>query len=388
MLVPPQLISTNREKHDCESTMANTDDYIEPSKSSNSSPSQDSSPELNYGCSSWILSSQCASDLYEAGVKLWRKEDLVDIEAQLARSFETEYFTVRRIDGVVARIKNPMYMIQNPIWAPRLKTQGYWRLVKIKPDGPPETYLCPYLLEWKNQTVPRYEGVIEYSKSLFETKRQLWNNSITCELFRAQLQRLLDTGKRRITKVVCFGLGDMVTKTAKWEINHRRETEQQASETSDVEGSLMQHAMALTMAEAIRHHTGVSVQLKAQDPAYREQTNEILSENGFEIVGKCGAGGFAEINDDTLVFAAFASTTISEVLADISRPALVITTGGENTFSDHTKVFSDAESPRTRQMWCEYSVSHFAVPSPEQELFKPLTRMSIRTRMPGVEGAR
>ncbi|KAI2463301.1 hypothetical protein F4781DRAFT_440726 [Annulohypoxylon bovei var. microspora] len=348
--------------------MANTDDYIEPNKSSNSSPSQDPSPELNYGCSSWILSSQCASDLYEAGVKLWRKEDLVDIEAQLARSFETEYFTARRIDGVVARIKNPMYRIQNPIWAPRLKTQRYWRL--------------------KNQTVPRYEGVIEYSKSLFETRRQLWNNSITCELFRAQLQRLLNTGKRRITKVVCFGLGDMVTKTAEWEMNHRRETEQQASETSDVEGSLMQHAMALTMAEAIRHHTGVSVELKAQDPGYREQTNEILSENGFKIVDKCGAGGFAEIDEDTLVFAAFVSTAISEVLADIARPALVITTGGEKTFCDHIKVFSDAESPRTRQMWCEYSVSHFAVPSPELELFKPLTQMSIRTRMPGVEGAR
>lgn len=95
---PSQRISMNREKHDCESTMANTE------------------PELNYGCSSWILSSQCASDLYEAGVKLWRKENLVDIEAQLARSFETEYFTVQRIDGVTARIKNPMYRIKNPIW--------------------------------------------------------------------------------------------------------------------------------------------------------------------------------------------------------------------------------------------------------------------------------
>lgn len=178
--------------------------------------------------------------------------------------------------------------------------------------------------------------MIEYSKSLFETKRQLWNSSITCELFRAQLQRLLNTGKRRITKVVCFGLGDMVTKTGEWEMNHRRDTGQQASETSDVEESLTQHAMALTMAEAIRHHTGVSVQLKAQDPAYREQTNEILSEHGFEIVGKFGAGGFAEIDDDTLVFAAFASTAISEILADISRPALVITTGGKKTFSDHT----------------------------------------------------
>lgn len=127
----------------------------------------------------------------------------------------------------------------------------------------------------------------------------------------------------------------MVTKTGEWEMSHRRETGQQASETSDVEESWLQHAMALTMAEVIRHDTGSSVQLKAQDPGYREQTNEILSESGFEIVGKCGAGGFAEVDENTLVFSAFAGTAISEVLADIARPALVITTGGEKTFSDH-----------------------------------------------------
>ncbi|KAI0884361.1 uncharacterized protein GGS22DRAFT_165457 [Annulohypoxylon maeteangense] len=362
--------------------MANKDNYIEPSKSSNSFSSQEPSPELNYGCSPWILSSQCASDLYEAGVKLWRKEDLVDIEAQLARSFETEYFTVRRIDGVVARIKNPMYRIKNPIWTPRLKTQGYWRLVRIKPDGPPETYLCSYLLEWRNQTIPRYEEVIEDSKSLFETKRQLWTDSVTCDLLRAQLQWLLCISKLKITKVVCFALGDMVTKTGEFEMNDRRKKGQQASETSDVEESLLQHAMALTMAKVARFHTRSSIELKAQDPAYREETNEILSENGFEIVGKCGAGGFAEVDENTLVFTAFASIAISEVLADIARPAMIITTGGKATFSGDIKVFSDAESPRTRQMWREYRVTHLAVPSNELELFQSLTQMSIRTRMP------
>lgn len=177
--------------------------------------------------------------------------------------------------------------------------------------------------------------MIEHSKSLFETRRQSWNNSITCDLFRAQLQRLLSTGKRRITKVVCFGLGDIVTKTSEWELSRGRDTEQPASETRVIEKGLMQHAMALTMAEVIRHHTGVSVELKAQDPSYREQTNDILSENGFQIVGKYGAGGFAEIDEDTLVFTAFPAVAISEVIADTARPALVITSGGVQTFSGH-----------------------------------------------------
>jgi hypothetical protein len=73
-------------------------------------------PLLDYGCSQWKTSSQRAADLYDSGVKLWRKEDLVDIEQQLAQSFITRSFTVRRIDGSVVHIKNPMFGVQKPIW--------------------------------------------------------------------------------------------------------------------------------------------------------------------------------------------------------------------------------------------------------------------------------
>jgi hypothetical protein len=54
--------------------------------------------------------------LYDLGIKLWRKEDLVGIEQQLAQSRTTEKFTVRRIDGSVVHIKNPMFGVQKPIW--------------------------------------------------------------------------------------------------------------------------------------------------------------------------------------------------------------------------------------------------------------------------------
>ena len=73
-------------------------------------------PLLDYGCSNWKTSSQRAADLYDSGVKLWRKEDLVDIERQLAQSFTARKFTVRRIDGSVVHIKNPMFGVQKPIW--------------------------------------------------------------------------------------------------------------------------------------------------------------------------------------------------------------------------------------------------------------------------------
>ena len=71
---------------------------------------------LDYGCSPWTISSQRAADLYNSGVKLWRKEDLADIEGQLAESISMEKFTVRRIDGSIIYIKNPMFKVQNPIW--------------------------------------------------------------------------------------------------------------------------------------------------------------------------------------------------------------------------------------------------------------------------------
>jgi len=79
-------------------------------------PAQAFESWLDYGCSSWIISSQRAADLYDSGVKLWRKEDLVDIERQLAESISMEKFTVRRIDGSNVYIKNPMFKVQTPIW--------------------------------------------------------------------------------------------------------------------------------------------------------------------------------------------------------------------------------------------------------------------------------
>ena len=73
-------------------------------------------PMLDYGCSPWTTSSQRAADLYDSGIKLWRKEDLVDIESQLAQSRTAEKFTVRRIDRSVMHIKNPMFGVWKPIW--------------------------------------------------------------------------------------------------------------------------------------------------------------------------------------------------------------------------------------------------------------------------------
>lgn len=71
---------------------------------------------LEYSCSEWRRSSQIAANLFENGSKLWTKNDLRDIEQQLAQSETHEYFTVRTIDDTVVSIKNPMFGERFPIW--------------------------------------------------------------------------------------------------------------------------------------------------------------------------------------------------------------------------------------------------------------------------------
>jgi hypothetical protein len=74
-------------------------------------------PPLEYDRTERQESTQLVSDLYDEGAKLWTKHDLLDIEQQLSRCAEREYFTVRQIDGTELRIKNPMFGVATPpIW--------------------------------------------------------------------------------------------------------------------------------------------------------------------------------------------------------------------------------------------------------------------------------
>jgi hypothetical protein len=60
--------------------------------------------------------SQAAFNLYKTGTKLWTKEDLLDMEQQLAQSKERKTFTIRLLDGTTLLTKNPMFGEETPIW--------------------------------------------------------------------------------------------------------------------------------------------------------------------------------------------------------------------------------------------------------------------------------
>ncbi|KGY15675.1 hypothetical protein PABG_11328 [Paracoccidioides brasiliensis Pb03] len=261
---------------------------------------------------------QRAADLYDSGVKLWRKEDLADIEQQLAHSRTTEKFTVRRIDGSAIHIRNPMFGVQKPIWRPYVKFQEFWHLVQTTPDGPPEMYSCTYLME--------------NGRSLFENSRNQWNDSATCEAFTSQIRNLL-CGNGNAKK------------------NSSKSTAEQEPETSVIEASLIHHAIALTMADVTRSHAETGderVRLLAQDPLYSTEKKDVLRQIGFEVVGDHGAGGFAELDD---------IAPVKQIIADLARPAVIIC----------AKPYKDPDSPRTKQMWKEYESCEFPV-RPEIDL--------------------
>jgi hypothetical protein len=98
---------------------------------------------------------------------------------------------------------------------------------------------------------------------------------------------------------------------------------------------MVQHSIALTIAEICRSRIGNEVQLLAQDPDYTEEAKDILKANGFSIVGEFGAGGFAEVDDDSVVFSVFVEAPLKQIIADIARPVLIISTGFD--------VFNDSE---------------------------------------------
>ena len=201
--------------------------------------------------------------------------------------------------------------------------QDYWRLVRVKPDGPPETYHCSYLVGWESEIQETFDGCIENYEAAFQQKRQAWNDSGTCSWFKAYIRQLL--GARKVSKVICFGLGDITRRPPTWWRVRNALTENPETEASVWGDSMTQHCVVLTLAEVLRDSAaGTAVRLLTQDPKYSDKTARDLGKIGFEVVGRAGAGGFAEVDDDSVVFSALTTAPVKQIIADIARPALII----------------------------------------------------------------
>lgn len=159
---------------------------------------------------------------------------------------------------------------------------------------------------------------------VFDEKLSLWQNSQTRKQLAALIQDLL--GTHTVKKVLCFGLGDFCSTAPEW-LKRKHDSWDEKSEVKNVMGCLIQHSMALTIADLCRGNE--TVPLLAQDPKYTEAAEDILTKKGFEIVGSHGAGGFAEIDEDSIIIAPFTAAPVKQIIADLARPVLIISTDFE-----------------------------------------------------------
>ena len=87
----------------------------------------------------------------------------------------------------------------------------------------------------------------------------------------------------------------------------------------------------MTIADIARScaETGdTGVRLFTQDPRYSDESKNLLREIGFEVIGEYGAGGFAELDNESIVFSPFASAPVKQIIADLARPPVIICAGG------------------------------------------------------------
>lgn len=169
--------------------------------------------------------------------------------------------------------------------------------------------------------------MIKNADTVFEENRLTWSQSASCRLLQSRLEEVFSV--RKVAKIICFGLGDMCRGPPEW---YRRQmgSSEQELEAESIRPSTIQHSVALTMADMCSAN---NIQLLAQDPGYTEEAKEMLKGKGFSIVGLFGAGGFAEIDDHSVVFSAFVEAPLKQIIADLARPALIITTD-RTTFND------------------------------------------------------
>ncbi|KAI0827808.1 hypothetical protein F5Y06DRAFT_291079 [Hypoxylon sp. FL0890] len=350
---------------------------------------QEEEDELRRSFPLEIESTQKAADLYRSGQKLWIASDLERIEYELAHYKDMTSFTIRRIDGSMVSIKNPMYGVTNPIWWPWIVFQDYWYLTmkgyketQLRDELPHSFPYYPYFITWANQA---YEQFVDDDPPLdteFEEVKQEWERSPECDWLKRKLATVI--GGRKITKVMCFALGSL---------DHSRVHEKKKQ--------LIQHMFALTVATAARAATGGDVELFAQEPWYTQPAKDVLKKAGFSIIGEHGAGGLAKIDDHSIVFSCCPAFPIRQIIADLARPAIIIGTWHESIFTDKKYVAPilvsytcrdyphpfDTVSPRTREMFKEYTSHDIEVVDPEERDLRELKDMKIHVRNDVTRGA-
>ncbi|KAH8658046.1 hypothetical protein BX600DRAFT_514569 [Xylariales sp. PMI_506] len=349
-------------------------------------------------------------DLYASGAKMWTKEMFSDIEQELSKKPMPDFVRIRTMSGELVRSKIPdwhrhLHAIDTENWSIGISFTIYQRLVKdardgifrfefnedresclhdlytCKTDDKPEIDNCARLLLAPSAICFSVQEIkppppIDASqlRSAWNEARQNWLQSTVC----AKLAAILTTAPHfsaTTNKVVGFGLGSLEVSI------HGGSFGKESSEDGlPLCRAMTQHAAALTVAHILGSRLGDvdnagprALPVLVQDPVYSPVAQQLLKEEGIQVVSGYGSLAFTHVDDDSVVISCHPNIPVKQIIADIARPSamiwnevckeevnpelrLGIIDGEETWISPWT---TDEDSPRTRQLIEGYDTYEF-----------------------------
>lgn len=181
-------------------------------------------------------------------------------------------------------------------------------------DGDRTLHTRTLTLLWCYRIYPRPPANYPQLRLYWEEAWRNWTESAACH----QLTDLLNEERfmPKVKNIVCFGLGSL----------QGRDPEEIAiCDGLPCFRGMTQHAAALTMASVLGKRFNTDpLPILAQDPCYTDAEKQLLTEVGIEIVGGLGCLGFTYVDDHSLVYTCGADILVTEIVADIARPALML----------------------------------------------------------------
>lgn len=136
----------------------------------------------------------------------------------------------------------------------------------------------------------------------FDTHGEPWLASQEC---REIVEPLLSQSTRKIRKIVAFALGSMAR-----------------ADSEAVPRWTIQHALVLGIADALHKTYGYEISCFSQEPLYTDDDKTFLDEKKITVLED--PMGFLEVNEETLVISIAPNVCVKEILADLTRPAVMM----------------------------------------------------------------
>ncbi|KAI0448434.1 hypothetical protein F5B21DRAFT_522004 [Xylaria acuta] len=289
-------------------------------------------------------------ELYHRGEPLWTRKILKDVQAQIKE--DVPILIMHCTNGRLVHQRNAAHK-QSTYWHNKVVFFGYRQLIdpRFKHPVVPLEY-CSYTIRqisFEDPIFPYYVSRYDVPElhRAFKIAIKDWLKHKTRRTLAAALLGLKISPT--IDKVICFGLGNNLTKEFE---------------------TWTQHPAALTIRNVLKLKLSHKPRLLAHDPEYTDDTKAVLESLEFEVMGINGVDGFVEVDENSVVFSTSSDIPVNQVLAELARPAVIITRAFKESDLDwvcdtntpflfdisagiHDQF--DPDTPRTKAMFADYN---------------------------------